>query len=211
MEFLNTALTFPTVVFSVLLIIVILFWLVTIVGLADMDMFEADVELETEANTANTANTSGIFNNLGLGEVPLTVSSSIIIMTAWLISIYSQAWFLTEFKSHSLYYVFGALIIIACSIIALPLSALITKPLRRFFTSKQTANKHDFIGLECTIATSKVTQTFGQARVTLQGAEQLVEIRVQDLTHQFNLGDTALLIEHLVDSRSYVIAPKPWS
>ena len=208
MEFLNTALTFPTVVFSVLLIIVILFWLVTIVGLADIDMFEADVELETQANTAST---SGIFNNLGLSEVPLTVSASIIIMTAWLISIYSQAWFLAEFKSHSLYYVFGALIILACSIISLPLSALITKPLRRFFTSKQTANKHDFIGLECTIATSKVTQTFGQARVTLQGAEQLIEIRVQDSTYQFNLGDTALLIEHLVDSRSYVIAPKPWS
>jgi hypothetical protein len=208
MEFLNTALTFPTVVFSVLLIIVILFWLITIVGLADIDMFEADVELETQANTASTL---GIFNNLGLSEVPLTVSASIIIMTAWLISIYSQAWFLAEFKSHSLYYVFGALIILACSIISLPISALITKPLRRFFTSKQTANKHDFIGLECTIATSKVTQTFGQARVTLQGAEQLIEIRVQDPTHQFNLGDTALLIEHLVDSRSYVIAPKPWS
>ncbi|WP_170940476.1 hypothetical protein [Pseudoalteromonas sp. NBT06-2] len=54
MEFLNAALTFPTVVFSVLLIIVILFWLVTIVGLSDIDMFEADAELETETNTVST-------------------------------------------------------------------------------------------------------------------------------------------------------------
>lgn len=108
-------------------------------------------------------------------------------MTAWLISIYSQAWFLNAFKTHDLYYVFGAVLIFTCSIIALPLSALLTKPLRRFFTSKQTAHKHDFIGLECIIATSKVTETFGQARVTFQGAEQLIEIRVQDLTHKFNL------------------------
>lgn len=208
MEFLNTALTFPTVIFSVLLIIVILFWLVTVIGLADIDMFEADVELETEANTAHA---SGLFNRLGLSEVPLTVSFSIIVMCAWLLSIYSQAWLLNAFKSHDFYYVFGAVASLVCLLIALPLNAFITKPLRRFFTSKQAANKQDFIGLECVIATSKVTQEFGQARVTFKGTEQLIEIRIQDNSHQFNLGDTALLIEHLIDSRSYVIAPKPWS
>jgi hypothetical protein len=206
MDFLNTALTFPTVIFSVLLIIVIIFWLVTIAGLADIDMFEADVEIESQTNAA----TSGLFNSLGLTDIPLTVSASLMIMSSWLISTYAQTWFLPN-ENNNLYYLFGITIMLVSSILALPITSILAKPLKRFFTSKETATKNDFVGLECVIATSKVTDTFGQARVTFQGTEQLVEIRIQDDTHQFNLGDNAILIEHMSENHSYIIAPKPWA
>ncbi len=205
MEFLNTALTFPTVIFSVLLIIVCLFWLTNIIGLADIDIFEGDIEVEAEANAS-----SGLFNNMGLGDVPITVSASIIIMTSWLISFYSQSWILSFMNNNPLYYLIGGVVILACFVISLPISAILVKPLKRFFTSKETASKNDLIGLECIIATGKVTETFGQARVNIQGTEQLIEVRIQDLQHKFELGNTAVLIDHLIENNSYTIAPKPW-
>ncbi|NOU49639.1 hypothetical protein HG263_03660 [Pseudoalteromonas sp. JBTF-M23] len=46
MDYINTAFTFPTVVLSVLLIIVLFFWLITLFGFADIDLLDGDVELE---------------------------------------------------------------------------------------------------------------------------------------------------------------------
>lgn len=42
-EFLTATLTFPTVVFSFALIVVIVYWLVSLAGAIDHDLFETDL------------------------------------------------------------------------------------------------------------------------------------------------------------------------
>jgi hypothetical protein len=58
----------------------------------------------------------------------------------------------------------GLLVAVCAIIIALPIAALTSKPLRRFFYTHQGIKKTDLVGTICTVTTQTVTETFGQAR-----------------------------------------------
>lgn len=206
MDFLNLAFTFPTVLYTTLLLVVILFWVITLLGFADIDMFEADVELEAETNDG--AGQSQLLQ-MGFGGLPITVSLTLVIMLSWLASIYIHQFFAYLLGDGVTFYLVGMAMLIVSFIVGVPLAALFSQPLHRFFESKEILNKNDMIGLECVIATSKVTDSFGQAKVQLQGTEQLIEVRT-DSNEPFSLGDTAVLIEHISQKRSFIIAKQPW-
>ncbi|KZN37950.1 hypothetical protein N480_14495 [Pseudoalteromonas luteoviolacea S2607] len=201
MDFLNTVFTFPTVVFTTLLLIVIGFWVIALLGFADIDMLEGDVELEADAGES-------IFQ-MGFGGVPLTISISLSVLISWVISFYSHQLFEYVLGEGVVFYLLGAAVMFGCFVLSIPFTALMVKPLRRFFDSKETASKNEFIGLECVIATGKVTNSFGQAKVQFQGTEQLIEVRCEE-ENEFKLGDTGLLIEHDETRNSYVVVVKPW-
>ncbi|AOT11133.1 hypothetical protein [Pseudoalteromonas luteoviolacea] len=202
MDFLNTIFTFPTVVFTTLLLIVIIFWLIALLGFADIDMLEGDVELEVEGG-------SDSFLQMGFGGVPLTISISLVVLISWVASFYAHQLFAYALGDGVMFYLLGSLMMLGCFVASIPLTALLVKPLRRFFDSKEAASKNDFIGLECVIATSKVNSQFGQAKVQFQGTEQLIEVRA-DEEGLFGLGDVALLIEHDIHKNSYLVVEKPW-
>ncbi|WP_211183714.1 OB-fold-containig protein [Pseudoalteromonas arctica] len=205
-EFLNLALTFPTVIFSALLLVVMLFWLITLIGFADIDMFESDLELDVDASQS-----SGLSSwfSMGFGGIPITVSISLVVMSSWLISIYAHKFFAYLLGDGIWFYIFGVLMLVACLLIAIPVAAIISRPLQRFFSSAETSKSSDLLGLECVVVTGKVTNTFGQARVKFQGTEQLLEVRTEN-DEQFTSGDTAVLLEHLKEQHSYIITAKPW-
>jgi hypothetical protein len=205
MNFLNTALSFPSIIYTVLMVIVMLFWTLTLIGFADLDMFEGDIELDTDADLAND---SGLFQ-AAFGGVPLTISLSIVIMLSWVFNIYCQMFLGHLLGDGALFYFFGTLMLLASFIAAVPLTVLFLKPLKRFFKSQNASSRNDLLGLECTIATGKVTHSFGQARVFHNGAEHLIEVRCEQ-DNQFKSGDQAVLIEHQTTQHSYTIVAKPW-
>jgi len=206
MEFLNLALTFPTAIFTALLLVVVLFWLITLLGFADIDMFEADIDIDADA--AQTSSMPSWFN-MGFGGVPVTVSVSLIVMISWLVSIYAHKFFAYMLGDGVLFYVSGLIMVVICMVVSMPIAAIISKPLQRFFTSAETSSSADLLGLECIVVTGKVTPTFGQARVQIQGTEQLIQVRSSD-DEQFTSGDTAVLLEHLKEQHCYTITSKPW-
>ncbi|XQF93330.1 hypothetical protein ACOBV9_04840 [Pseudoalteromonas espejiana] len=130
MEFLNLALTFPTIIFTALLLVVVLFWAITLLGFADIDMFESD--LDVEANSSNT-NSTGLFSSFGFGSIPITVSISLVVMLSWLVNIYAHKLFAYLLGDGILFYVFGLVMLVVSAIIALPIAIIISKPLQGFF------------------------------------------------------------------------------
>jgi hypothetical protein len=182
-----------------------LFWTLTLIGFADLDMFEGDIELDTDADLAND---SGLFQ-AAFGGVPLTISLSIVIMLSWVFNIYCQMFLGHLLGDGALFYFFGTLMLLASFVAAVPLTILFLKPLKRFFKSQNASSRNDLLGLECTIATGKVTHSFGQARVFHNGAEHLIEVRCEQ-DNQFKSGDQAVLIEHQTTQHSYTIVAKPW-
>ncbi|MBQ4798124.1 DUF1449 domain-containing protein [Pseudoalteromonas sp. MMG006] len=206
MEFLNLALTFPTVIFTALLLVVVLFWTITLLGFADIDMFESDLDIE--ANSSNT-NSTGLLSSFGFGSIPITVSISLVVMLSWLINIYAHKFFAYLLGDGILFYIFGLVMLVASAIIALPIAIMISKPLQGFFSSVETSSSSDLLGLECIVVTGKVTPTFGQGRINFQGTEQLIQIRSHD-EHPYSTGDTVVLLEHLKKQHCYIVTAKPW-
>jgi hypothetical protein len=204
MEFLNLAFSFPSVILSALLFVVVIFWAITLLGFADIDMFESDVDSDV-----SQASSGSIWHTLGFGDAPLTVSASVLVMTSWLITIYAHKFFASVLGNGIVFYVLGGLLLLISLLVAIPISALLLRPLRRFFASKSASQSSDLLGLECVVATGKVTDSFGQARVKYQGTEQLIEVRAEN-NEQFSSGDTAVLLEHIKDKHCYIITAKPW-
>jgi len=204
MEYLSLAFTLPTLIFSTLLCVVLLFWLITLIGFADIDMLDGDVSLSSDDIDPDAA-----FTKFGFGELPVTVVISMLVMFGWLNSIYLHKFFGYLLGEGVSFYFMSMVMVLVSVFGAMPLVVLLAKPLQRFFDSKEAASKEDMLGLECTIATSKVSDTFGQAKIMFQGAEQLIEVRTECET-PFKLGDRAVLLEHNKEQHFYTITATPW-
>jgi hypothetical protein len=148
--FVGAALSFPTVLFTPLLIIVIGFWIVVIAGGADPD-----------------ADGSGdLLSFAGLGGVPVSVPASLLVVLAWFGSL-SGAEFLP-----------GWVALVAALIVAWLLTRAAVVLLRRLGPLGTDASRTDFVGRTCVIRTGRVTSTFGQAEVRAgDGSSAIVQVR----------------------------------
>ena len=209
-QLLEVASQFPTVIYSTLLGVVVIYWLVGMLGLIDLD-FSGDADLDVDLDIDSDVDVSvggltGLFLTFGLTGVPFTLVISIIILICWLISFYLQFYLLTWLPDGWLYYLMGAISDLVVFFISLPITAVIIRPLKGMFKSVETATSHQLVGKEAVIATGTVSETFGQARLFNEGAEILVDVRC-DQGHTLKMGDKVLVIEYLPDSHAYIVGP----
>lgn len=78
-EFVEAALDFPTVLFSFLLLVVVGYWVLVLVGAAEVD---TDAEPDGEVGGLG-----GLLAGFGLGGVPAMVVLSLLIALAWFVSL----------------------------------------------------------------------------------------------------------------------------
>lgn len=205
-QLLEVASQFPTVIYSTLLGIVVIYWLVGMLGLIDLD-FAGDAGLDIDGDVdVSVGGLTGLMLTFGLTGVPFTLVISIIILICWLISFYLQFYLLTWLPEGWLYYLMGTLSDLVVFFISLPITAIVIRPLKGMFNSVETATSNHLVGNEATIATSKVNDTFGQARLFSNGAEILVDVRC-DPEHTLKMGDKVLVIKYLQENHAYIVAP----
>lgn len=199
---------FPTVIYSVLLGIVVVYWIIGMLGVIDLDFSgDVDVDIDVDADAgASVGGLAGLFLTFGLTGVPFTLVISIIILVCWLISFYLQFYLLTWLPDGVLYYIAGVVSDIVVFFVSLPITAFIIRPLKGMFSSVETASSSNLIGKDATIVTGTVSDTFGQARLFNDGAEILVDVRCSP-EHEMSAGDKVLVIEYLQDNHAYIVAP----
>jgi hypothetical protein len=83
-EFVDTALSFPAVLFSFLLVVVVGYWALVLLGGAGLDVLDAD-------DPTGAGHDAGRLAGLGLGGVPVTVAASPLIAIAWFMSLAGTA------------------------------------------------------------------------------------------------------------------------
>lgn len=176
-DFFHIALSFPTVVFTFLLVVVAGYWLAVITGL---------FELEDDAAW------------LGLGGVPAGVALSLLIALAWLLSLIGGV-----IASGGLLI---AVPFAALAGAWLATRGLVA-PLRRLFPEGDRRSRGDFVGQMCVIRTGTATPDFGQAEVTsADGSSAVVQVRTtgQD---RLARGDNALIFEYDKDGEFFWVMP----
>jgi len=209
-QLLSVAGQFPTAIYSTLLGIVVIYWLVGMLGIIDLDLTpEADIEADLDTDlSSGVGGLAGLLLTFGLSSVPFTLVLSIIILVAWLISIYLQIYVFPLLDGGWLSYLLGTLSTVVIFFISLPITGFLIRPLKGMFDSVETTSSNNLVGRDATIATGKVTPSFGQAKVLNEGAEILLDVRC-DLEHSLSMGDKVLLIEYSKDSHSYIAVPFP--
>lgn len=167
-EFLTATLTFPTVVFSFALIVVVVYWFVVLTGAADPDLLETDSD----------ATVFTVQERWGLGGVPVTVTVSSLIALAWFVCLAGSV--VTD-RLH-LAGIAGAVagfgVLVAAVAAAVATTRAIVIPLRRVFAPAAQPTRHSLVGRVCVIRTGHVGPNFGQAELTSDdGSSAVIQVR----------------------------------
>ena len=185
--FLDAVLSFPTVVLTPLLVVVIGYWIVVIAGGADPD---------TDADGGDAG--SGPLAFLGLTGVPMSVIFSLLVVVAWFGSL-AGAQLLTGWPMW--------LVLIASIVAAWVVTRLALIGLSRVWPHATAASRTDFIGLTCVIRTGTVTRTFGQAEVHApDGSSAIVQVRSPG-DDDLRAGSRALLFDVDPDGEFFWVVP----
>lgn len=203
-QLLAVASQFPTVIYSTLLGIVVVYWIIGMLGLIDLD-FSGDLELDIDSDVS-IGGLTGLMLTFGFAGVPFSLVISIIILFCWLISFYLQFYLLTWLPDGWLYYLVGSVSSFIVFLVSLPITAMVVRPLKGLFKSAEATTSQRLVGKEATVATGTVSETFGQARLFNDGAEFLLDVRC-DPEHTLKMGDKVLVIKYIQESHAYIIAP----
>ena len=197
--------SFPTAIFTLVLAICILYWLLAVFGIVDLDILgfdalDADFDLDSEVSTANAL--AGVMLKFGLNGVPVTIIISFLSLFGWLASYYCMHYLAALIPAGVLFYLFGMLVLIASFWLAVLLTAMIVKLLHPFFRKVEQQTIKRILGQSAVVRTSKVTDSFGEAFLNDGGAGLILKVRSNN-DQTFVKGDKVVLLEYLESDNVY--------
>ncbi|WP_157670913.1 ubiquinone biosynthesis protein [Chitinibacter sp. GC72] len=166
-QFIATISTFPTAIWTVILGVVLVYWLASLLGMVDDWHVGQYTELDMPGH-GDGGDWAAKLMALGLGGVPFSLVLSIYALSGWLFSALVQQYFL--WLPNLLHYLLGAGLFLVCSALAIPCTALVLRPLRGLFVTHTATSKLALVGRACKISTMSVDEYFGRAEVAANGA-----------------------------------------
>jgi hypothetical protein len=180
--FVDTALGFPAVLLSFLLIVIIVYWIVAMFGGVDSDDMD-DVGF------------AGFLAGIGLGGVPFAVAFSLLVAVAWFVALVGT--YLLAAVPGIVLIVVGLLVLAASLVAGWAVTRLLVIPLRRVLPDEPGASRMDFVGRLCVIRTGRVGADFGQAEVTAaDGSSAIVQVRQPTGAESLRAGTEALIYDY---------------
>ncbi len=218
--FYDNVTSFPTVIFSFFLIMAILFWCTTMLGLIDIDFldFHHDVgdfvgdhgtfDAHSSANHHDLSHANsigGLLLKFGLDGVPVTVIISLLAVIGWFVSYYIVHFTFGYLPFEWLRYVAGIPVFAASLYVAIKVTAVLIKPLKPLFKQINQEPLHkQVLGQVAVVRSSKITQDFGEAVLDDGGAGLLLKVRCGDKDEgKFKKGDAVVLLEYQENSNAY--------
>ena len=203
-NFLNTSLTFPTILYTSLLLLVTLYWLFSIIGFFDVDVLDIDLDSEAESHASLLNN---FLSKFKLEGVPVTISLSLIILFSWVISFLISYEFSQKISAEGLRVVLGLWVIILAPLLSTPLVAIIITPLKPLFKQYEDQSAKNIIGKIATVRSHKVTAIFGEANFNDGGAGLILKVRTAE-NNPLKRGDKIILKHYNVTQNTYFVVAK---
>lgn len=198
LELLAEALRPINLTFTILLGVVVLYWLLVALGAMGLD-FGADIEVEGDADATWT---SGILKFINIGEVPVTVVLSFLILFGWVLSIIANSYFT---GGSTLLGLAAVVPILLLSAVATRFCTMPFKPLLRAL-SKDGEEHLPIVGRTCQITTTEANAQFGQAQIDTKGAPILINVRIAE-GEALPRGSTVLVVRQDSDKDVYYVVP----
>lgn len=212
-EFLTNISSFPTLIYSIGLVVISGFWVLAFIGLFDFEAFEVgvdiDLDVETDSDINNVGKIAGLLTTLGLTGVPITVVISLLVLNAWFVC-YFISMFTPSLIQQVLFFqvLLNVGIVIVSFMISIVITAQMIKPLKGLFKKlNQEPISRSLIGCTSRIRSSRADNSFGEAECIHEGASLIVKVRAigQQI---FATGEQVVLVEHNKENDTFTIVSK---
>lgn len=181
--------------FTVLVGLIVLYWLFVILGAIDMDMFHADWMPDIDLD----ADGFSVLGILGIGNVPIMLVVSILVVLAWWFSIVANYFF----NSGHVGWI-ALLLLIPNLLITVFVAGLVIRPLAKIFAAADKDTVQSVIYRVGTVTTGEVTSSFGQIEIENKGGPITVNVRTSgDVV--LKKGDKALIFDEDRDKGIYFV------
>ncbi|TBW55445.1 hypothetical protein EZI54_11500 [Marinobacter halodurans] len=196
--FLSITFSFPTAIFTVLLIVAVAYWLISMVGLLDIDTVDADVD--------GSVDLGGLMVTLGLQGVPLPLVLTVLFLVGWLFTYFCDLFLGPVVGDGWPHILFGVIAIPIALVISLLITAVIVRPLRPLFRrAYQRPQQKQLIGTACVILAFNSRKGRGRAEVMRDGAHLILQVRGDA---RFERRERAVLVEYLPEQKAYWVIPE---
>ncbi|MEM0896387.1 MAG: hypothetical protein AAGJ79_05825 [Verrucomicrobiota bacterium] len=215
---------------TVLLGIVLAYWVFVAIGVASADAFDVDLDMDMEGGVdldadldldvdadidADTGDVSEVHHGnvlhailrfVNAADVPLMVILSILSVSLWSIAVTANHYLN---PSHSVLIATG--LFVANFIVSIFVTRAITAPLRPLMRAlKKGADDHEpVVGAVGVVKTSEVTQRHGQVEIDRDGTVLLVNARVAPDAPDIGKGVSVLIVDE--DKENLIYTVKPFS
>ena len=194
--FLENCVTGPNAVATVLLFVVMLYWLTMIFTGFGFDGFDIDVDVDADVEVDVLSFGGAALKWFNIGRVPLMIWVTIFALSMWVISISLP---LPE-GSLSIWY--SALLVIRNGALALIPTKLLSQPLAGRFDAVETNRPQDLMG-RTGKATIEISPAKGQAEFSSVAAPLLLNVRtVQGLVAR---GDEVIIVDIDSENDCYLV------
>lgn len=202
-RFLTVVGSFPTAIFSVLLVIAVLYWLISMTGmLGDLDADGLDAG---DGSDADGSAVGGMLEALGIRGIPLSILLTLTFLFAWVFS-YSISSLFGGWWSGVVAILVGVAIIPVALVIGLLITATLLRPFRAaFHTEPLLATELRVIGQVGVVISGEVNTQQGRAEVHLNGAHMIFNVRSETPLHR---GDLVIFMDYRADQHLYRVIPE---
>ena len=209
-EFYTTALTFPTLLYSILLAFCVVYWLLAATGLVDNDTIHGLLHhhdgldgIHTHHHHDGAADNAGMIARLGLSGVPFMLILSVLVFFGWLITYFAQLLVL-QYLPDSLRVLAGIGVLVAALLPGLVLTSLLLRPVARLIMKLRPPVPPSVLGKAGNVISPQVTDTEGRAEFADGGAGLILQVRAPPGT-TFHRGDRVVLLSFDEQSHAYAV------
>ena len=210
-ELLEFAFSGINLVPTILMIFVIIYWLIVILGVIDIDSLDFDLDLDLDMDADMDADVdadvdmgglSSVLAFFNIGHMPLMVFVTFFTLPLWAITLLANE----AFGGGSI--LIGLAVLLGTAFVSLFIAKFLTIPIAKFYrkVKENTEAVKNIVGKICTAKLPITPDQTGQAEIKVNGTSVLINVRTREgLSVQ--KGSTALVIDFNEAQKVYYVEP----
>ncbi len=202
MPFINTLFEPALLVFTVPVLLALLFWLLALVGMFDFEAFDFDLDFDADVDVdadldADMTGGAGMLQLLGLGMIPFSLMFTLLLFFFGTSGI----------ALHTLTGGSNWLFIPLALVVALTISAGAARLLHPLFKDYGKATSaNELVGKVAVLKSNTVSPSFGVAVVKINGVPIDITVRSDTEDNDLAYGSQVLIYDYDADRRLYFVA-----
>lgn len=209
--FIRITASFPTMIFTFLVLLSMLFWLSSFMGLVDADALDVDLpEIDGQMAMNSSEGESfgeifvGFLTKLGLNGVPVTIVVTLIGFIGYLSSYYLA--YVSEFILGITLtkWLIGIPILLISLYLSVRVTSIAIRPLRRFYIKVSQNVEKKILGQTALVRSLRLDASRGEVDFDDGGAGLILKAKVRGEI-EFKKGDRVVLLEYVPEGGFYYV------